>query len=247
MLTSTSSQTNTPTRLDENPLPLNKSHLVQDDFLTEAEFSEVQSATQRLEFSKSESWLNAWNIQSPQTWRSSEIVYEGTRKTTDANKAKLYPTGSKIDIFFHRLINNAAFKQRFGNAFSARVYLHPPGSLLDWHVDSGRYIGAFTYYAHPSWDISWGGEMMILEPRYQEIRSDSGASLKKPIEHAFTEDRINRQKLSQLILGSKHTTQFIFPKPNRLVFINPGYLHRVNPTMPFASLPRCSITGFCFF
>src|SRR5437016_561861 len=44
---------------------------------------------------------------------------------------------------------------------SLRSYLYPRGSKLSWHDDRTEFSGALTYYIHPRWGSTWGGELMV--------------------------------------------------------------------------------------
>lgn len=231
-----------------NPLPPEKSHLVIDDFLEPADFSELTRNVQLQTFNEAKEWLSAWNVQTPAVWRSSEMVYRGQYTDELASDVIEVPNGGDLDVFFSKLISDPVFQKRFGNAFSARIYLHPPGSILDWHVDSGRYIGAFAYYAHPYWHTSWGGELMLVNTRYGDFDLQSlGFSNKDELREACISDEIYKTRTSEVLLQQTGDTSFVFPRPNRLVYVNRDYFHRVNPTVPFAASPRVSIAGFFFF
>ncbi len=113
---------------------------------------------------------------------------------------------------------------------TARTYLHPPGSGLDWHDDEGRFAGAYTYYVHPRWHASWGGELMIVEdvlgrsllPEKRHMRNGRVETIKE------TWDVLTKDDLSQLLMDGATSTEFVFAKPNRLVFMVGGVWHRVN-------------------
>lgn len=231
-----------------NPLPPEKSLLIQDDFLDEADFEVFSREIQSQPFTEASEWLSAWNFQSPTVWRSPEMVYRGRYTEELQSDVIEVPDGSSLDLFFSKMISNPAYQKRFGNAFSARIYLHPPGSILDWHVDSGRYIGAFAYYAHPYWHASWGGELMVVNTRYGDFDLEAmGFTDKEELREACIADEIYKNKTSDLLLNQATDTSFVFPRPNRLVFVNRDYFHRVNPTVSFAATPRVSIAGFFFF
>jgi hypothetical protein len=36
---------------------------------------------------------------------------------------------------------------------------------LSLHNDDTRYTGSFTYFAHPTWRLHWGGHLLILDPK----------------------------------------------------------------------------------
>jgi hypothetical protein len=55
--------------------------------------------------------------------------------------------------------------------FSLSPWVYRAGMALSWHSDDA-YAASYVYYAHPAWDSSWGGELVvasagdvIIEPR----------------------------------------------------------------------------------
>lgn len=115
-----------------------------------------------------------------------------------------------------------------------RSYLYPRGSKLSWHNDAMAYAGALTYYIHPKWGSTWGGELMVAEvPPLADLK-------KKPLvgphlEHEWEDDYINEQGVGQ----------WISPKPNRCVIMPGGVYHSVNRIDQNAGdFPRASIVGF---
>jgi Rps23 Pro-64 3,4-dihydroxylase Tpa1-like proline 4-hydroxylase len=129
---------------------------------------------------------------------------------------------------------------------TARTYLHPPGSGLDWHDDEGRFAGAYTYYVHPRWHASWGGELMIVEDVLPRARLPEKRHMREGrIETiAGTWDVLAKEDLSQLLMDGATSTEFVFAKPNRLVFMTGGVWHRVNVVKRNAPFARAAIAGF---
>lgn len=79
-----------------------------------------------------------------------------------------FPTDSPFDLVVDAVLR--AFPQaaewvgapgRRWRTLAARVFVYPPGTSLDWHDDATHYTGAFTFYAHPRWEPSWGGELLV--------------------------------------------------------------------------------------
>ena len=80
---------------------------------------------------------------------------------------KFYPTGNGVDAALEAIkaycprVENLIGKE--GEAWagiSAKPFVYPQGTGLSWHGDSGSYSGAFIYYAHPEWNVLWGGEVV---------------------------------------------------------------------------------------
>ena len=55
---------------------------------------------------------------------------------------------------------------------------------------------------------------------------------------------LTKDDLSQLLLDGATSTEFVFAKPNRLVFMVGGVWHRVNVVKRNAPFPRSAIAGF---
>jgi Rps23 Pro-64 3,4-dihydroxylase Tpa1-like proline 4-hydroxylase len=115
-----------------------------------------------------------------------------------------------------------------------RSYIYPRGCKLSWHDDSTTYCGAMTFYTHPKWGSTWGGELIVAEvPPPEKVFKHSPC--KPHISHEWEDDYINLYGIGQ----------FINPKPNRMVLMAPGVYHSINRVDPDAGdHPRCSIVGF---
>jgi hypothetical protein len=46
------------------------------------------------------------------------------------------------------------------SSFSLSPWVYRPGMALNWHSDAA-YLASYVYYAHPDWDPSWGGELLV--------------------------------------------------------------------------------------
>jgi hypothetical protein len=160
----------------------------------------------------------------------------------DLNKApmKFYPTGNGVDAALEAIkaycprVENLIGKE--GEAWagiSAKPFVYPQGTGLSWHGDSGSYSGAFIYYAHPEWNVLWGGELLVAEPSTRNVKPPQGAA------HRF-ENRRENEELMRVGRGS-----FVMPKPNRLVFIAPGVPHMISKVSSAAgNHARISLAGF---
>ena len=115
-----------------------------------------------------------------------------------------------------------------------RSYLYPRGTKLSWHDDTGGYAGAFSYYVHPKWGSTWGGELLVADTAsFEHIRAS--ATHGPYIERAWEDE---------YLLGEGRG-RFISPKPNRLVLTAGGVYHAINRVDPDAGDHlRCSISGF---
>ncbi|MHC5748613.1 MAG: hypothetical protein ACYTXT_43590 [Nostoc sp.] len=157
---------------------------------------------------------------------------------------KLYPTTTGIDIFIEHLLSKSeALTEWIGKkdieweSFTAKVFLYPQGTALSWHDDGGSKTGSYAFYTHSSWNIQWGGDLLIPD----ESTKNNDYPLVKVIDSDSDSDsEYDNKKNIDIGIG-----QYIAPKPNRLVVIAGGNPHRINK-IEFAAGDnlRCSISGF---
>ncbi len=121
-----------------------------------------------------------------------------------------------------------------GAAMSPFVW--PPGTSLAWHsdgmsLDTLNKVGAFTFYAHKTWNCEWGGELLVAD-----IDSDAEGISSAPT--------FDNSALSERIMSTGYGA-FVAPKPNRLVVNPSNILHKVTKSTMGAA-PRLSIQAFMF-
>lgn len=117
---------------------------------------------------------------------------------------------------------------------SGRPYVYPRGTGLSWHVDDHElYAGAFIYYAHPRWDVHWGGELLLAE-----LPADEALDELPIMAYRFATEAYSAALLE------RGCGRFIMPKPNRLVLLG-GAPHMVAPVRAAAGQQvRASVSGF---
>jgi hypothetical protein len=115
-----------------------------------------------------------------------------------------------------------------------RSYIYPRNTKLSWHNDAETYAGAFTYYIHPKWGSTWGGELLISQtPTFEEMK-------KKPLVGPHLDHEWEDEYILEYGMG-----QWISPKPNRCVLMAPGVYHAINRVDADAGdHARVSIVGF---
>ena len=160
--------------------------------------------------------------------------------TVDSLPVRFYPTGTPLDRLLDLLQQEvlpqcAALLGQRGRDWVATVgqlYAYPAGTGMSWHVDDDELDGSFIYYAHPHWDVQWGGELFVADP------STRGQLVREAI-HDYGNTQDTR------VLLQKGLGRFILPKPNRLVVIGPGNPHRVvNVAAAAGDRVRASFSGF---
>jgi hypothetical protein len=169
-----------------------------------------------------------------------------------ASQQACYPTGTAIDLLLRLLLSDPSLLARWAGqpgqewvALTAAAWIYPVGTALSWHSDSALYSGAYTYYAHPSWDPHWGGELMLADPGAQQLRElIVDPHSKQP---SLADDglgRFDRSPLSQRV-AEVGIGACVVPKPNRLVLIAGGHPHRVaRVDVAAGQHVRASIAGF---
>lgn len=86
-----------------------------------------------------------------------------------------YPTGTPIDRVVEVILRDHALlrrwtrspeKARAWRSMSAKLFVYPQGTSLDWHHDR---LGSYTYYVHEEWKPRWGGELLVCDDPSAEL------------------------------------------------------------------------------
>jgi hypothetical protein len=171
---------------------------------------------------------------------ASEVVvrYGEQASQPSEDPVTLYPTKTVLDDFIRPLFAQAVRSKsllgryRHDWAFgSVRFFVYPAGTGVSWHTDLPQ-VGGFIYYLHPTWNVLWGGELMIVEDATLRQQPSSKR-------HHFENDEENAK-----LLRAGHG-RFVMPKPNRLVMLKAGLPHMIAAVSPSAGHNlRVSIAGF---
>lgn len=115
-----------------------------------------------------------------------------------------------------------------------RTYIYPRGTKLSWHNDAGHYAGALTYYVHPKWGSTWGGELMVADVPEQS-KMPTQPQYGPHLDHEWEDGYLLENGVGQ----------WISPKPNRCVIMAGGTYHSINRVDPDAGdHGRVAIVGF---
>jgi hypothetical protein len=198
--------------------------VVYDDFLT-ADHAELV-----WELVKSENYRSQRTTEWYKVWRLGDGAPLGGRDYS----YRAGPFGNDIDHVIAAAVQHAAVTPDLVPPgwidFVLRPYLYPRGTKLSWHNDAGHYSAAFTYYAHPYWASTWGGELLVLAA---------------PSENALAVDSALDHRREDEFLMATGTGYFVSPRPNRAIFLKGGTLHALNRVDADAGdHVRCSIAGF---
>lgn len=110
--------------------------------------------------------------------------------------------------------------------------LYERNSSLYWHRDTPAVVtGSCTYYAHPEWNVQWGGELFIAHPSARDIPERNGPSMISPKEVmgrglVQLSGHLDNSEVNEALMaaGMGH---YVMPKPNRLVVMKTGNPHMI--------------------
>lgn len=223
--------------------------LVIDDLLPPGEFTLLWNFFQEEDFQyvNQDKWVKAFRTIDGQPLWGSVFLSEANPKDTTSS---VYPSDRGIDPFIRTLLGlqsdlvpYVGKKGANWSHFYCRPYLYPSGAGLGWHTDArGDSAGAYVFYAHPKWEPAWGAELLIdgsgfTDLDYPELPLYNGT--KKKLGLHLDNAPANRA------VGSLGLGQYVVAKPNRLVVLRRGILHRIKRVDAAAGDNiRASITGF---
>lgn len=105
------------------------------------------------------------------------------------------------------------------------------GTRIKLHFDSHS-LGSFTYYPHPEWSPSWGGDLFVPigVPLYKDLPIKQPKGIGREWDDVFLKNGLGYS---------------ISPKPNRCVLVAPGVSHSVSRVDPdCGDAMRFSVVGF---
>ncbi|MEX0828594.1 MAG: 2OG-Fe(II) oxygenase [Haliea sp.] len=212
--------------------------LVIDEFLKKDEFALVWNEIQaeHFHFVHEREWVTAWRLDDGQPLRGP--VYLSHR--TDGDRiSPAYPTGKAFDLIIRRIVDIeehlVPWTGRRGadwSYFFVRPYIYPSGAGLSWHRDNKHNAtAAFTFYAHPQWNVKWGGELLVADASTKDLEF-SPSKLYSEEERILGSHFDNSVENDRLL--SVGTGQYILPKANRLVIVATGIFHCIKKVDPAA-------------
>lgn len=206
-------------------------YCVIDDFLSNDQKELVWAYIQEEEFRhvRDPRWDKAFRLTDGNPLRGPAYLSHYYHKD---EKRPVFPTGKGVDIVFEEILKNidsfspwVGKKEADWQFFFARAYLYQAMEGLSWHRDNNYNAkGAFVYYAHPSWDVQWGGELLIASQVSKDIvypKKQTYSGEEKPLGSHLDNSFENK------ILMEKGIGHYVLPKPNRLVLLQSGLLHTI--------------------
>ena len=158
------------------PIAAGNNFAVFDDILTAPDFQAVWEYAQQEDFHfiNSEKWTKVYRLGDGHPLRGPSYLSETASAQPRYN---VYPTKKGIDLVIRRIQAAALGLEgligRLGidwDFFSASAYLYPAGTQLSWHKDAAERSGEYIFYAHPRWNVQWGGELFVLDVTTDDLQ-----------------------------------------------------------------------------
>ena len=191
----------------------------------------------------------SWRLQDGFPLRSKlSLIYHYDRDK-DSEKPWTYPTETAFDLFADGLMEiSPKVSHLVGKPgedwqnFSITSFLYPARTGLSLHKDGREsYTGAYTYFLSKHWNIHWGGLLLVLDPR-TKFERDEVELYGQP--KMFRNVWIDSEREDSQI-WEPGFSQCIFPKRNRLVFIDSDTLHMITRVSESAGdNVRMAFSGF---
>lgn len=235
--------------------------LVIDNFLAASDFEQMWRWFQVAPFFPNDlrGLHGAWRLDDGRVFRGPDVYYGKIAQEVAANNegAFAYPTGTALDLLaqtfcqaselYRRLVGSEGKEWRT-MAMAPRLYER--GSSLYWHRDTPSVVtGSCTYYAHPEWNIQWGGELYIAHPSALKIPASHGPSMIAPKEvigrgQVQLSGHLDNREVNAALMEAG-MGYYVMPKPNRLVVMKTGNPHMISAVKPAAGdHVRASVTMF---
>lgn len=212
----------------------NEAFVIYDDALDDDAWSQVWTHFQFASLMPVTVTQGAWKIENGQPLAGEEF-HSAPRTPGNESPKGTYPTQTGIDPLIELIHEQqSSFTPWIGTnwfRFSGRPYVYPANSSLTWHRDDHEfYSGAFIYYAHPEWNVQWGGELLV---------ADMSGLEELPIMPFRFENSEYSEALMEMGLG-----HYIMPRPNRLVILG-DCAHAITAVSNAAGRHiRASLAGF---
>jgi len=155
-----------------------------------------------------------------------------------------YPTQSAVDDLMEAVAYAAEhFAPTVGQrgtdweVFSAAATIYAGGQGRLWHRATNEDIGTWVYYAHPIWNVEWGGELFVAHER--DVSEAYGAYLHRLLpmtDHPNPppwKSHLDNQDANDLLM-ERGIGSYVAPKPNRLVIVKGGTPQAIAKVRPAA-------------
>ena len=200
----------------------------------------------------------AWRLDDGRVMRGPDIYYGSVaEQVAKAHPGSFAcPTGTAIDLLVDAFVACTPAETLIGRqhadwrTLAAAPRLYERNSSLYWHRDTPAVVtGSCTYYAHPEWNVQWGGELFIAHPAALEIPSRYGPSMIAPKEVmgrglVQLSGHLDNREVNEALM-TPGMGRYVMPRPNRLVVMRTGNPHMISKVQPAAGdHVRASVTLF---
>lgn len=235
--------------------------MVIDDFLDAESFEMLWRWFQVAPFFSNDSrGLNgSWRLDDGRVMRGPDIYYGSVAQQVVQAKpgSFAHPTGTAIDLLVQQIVSSGAelaplvgLEGEDWRTLALAPRLYERGSSLHFHRDSPSVVtGSCSFYAHPEWNVQWGGELFIAHESSRDIPDDHGPMMVSPKEvmgRGMTQipGHLDNREVNEALLRSG-MGHYVMPKPNRLVVMRTGNPHMINKVQAAAGdHVRASVTTF---
>ena len=115
-------------------------YVILDDVLPPEQFELMVEYAARNDYARNPRWIKPWDLGDEMPWQTGETVHTRGKALHADDPRKAYPTGLAIDLLIRKVLESKFYRDQVPDTYvTARCYLHPPGSGLDWHDDEGRF------------------------------------------------------------------------------------------------------------
>jgi hypothetical protein len=235
--------------------------VVLDDFLDSEDYQQVWRWFQVAPFFPNDvrGLHGAWRLDDGRVFRGPDVYYgEVAQQVAEAHEgAFAHPTGTALDLLIHQFTRHEQHYEKLVGreggdwrtiAMAPRLYER--NSSLYWHRDTPSVVtGSVTYYAHPEWNIQWGGELFIAHPSALSIPDRCGPSMIEPKEvmgrgMVQLSGHLDNSEVNNALMEAG-MGYYVMPKPNRLVVMKTGNPHMITAVKAAAGdHVRASVTMF---
>lgn len=243
---------------------------VYDDVVSEAAFQGVWQYVQRENYQwvHAQLWHKAWRLWdgAPMTGPAT-FSDEATARIANGLPARpqpgeppaqfpLYPSGRHIDEVIRAVLQQSAdwgdlvgTQGRDWMGLTAKPFLYPQGAGQSWQLETLGVTGSYTFFAHPEWNVAWGGEVMFSEDSLARentaASTDDDARQKAAREAALGGGQHLDNRRENALLSRVGMGYFIYPKPNRLIVAAATAPYTMNLVKSAAGdRTHCTISGY---
>ena len=231
--------------------------LVVDDFLEEDLYQDLRDqlvCDDYQHINTSGPIQRAWHIQDRFPLRSTTNWFFDPRQDLrqaslplDVQAAAITPLDGFMQAVFDFQQQHIPFIGQHGSDwqdFSTTAWIYPPGTGLSMHNDGVNvYRGAYAYFLNDEWRSHWGGLLIVMDQAVNRAVQEHENHTDPQI--WYRRRWLHENELEQLMLEAGGLGTCIFPRRNRIVFLDGNVYHMVTRINEEAGDHlRLSLAGF---